>query len=304
MFNLTYCLLAKKLVPNPLWEKSSYRWKFFIRTLITPVQNLRWLNYLANHPMLNEILKAQPSLPVKLHRPYLAKNLSKTQCQDALRTHYEFIYSQLTPAMQTALYQVGEYQLAEIEGKDASLFKIFLRSEDQLNREGELTLSFTDQAGTVLTRLTFIFMTYQNKLTMFIGGQQGAHADVAHAEIQKATKACYGLFPKRLIIDAARNMCNLLNIEQIVAVGNATHIYHNWRYNLKKRNFLTDYDEFWRSLGAIVDQQGYYHIPIDSQQRPLENIASKKRAEYRRRYELLDQLQQQVTEHYLSTASC
>lgn len=39
--------------------------------------------------------------------------------------------------------------------------------------------------------------------------------------------------------------------EQILAVGNETHIYKNWRYNKKKsRKMMSDYDAFlvvdWR----------------------------------------------------------
>ncbi len=78
-----------------------------------------------------------------------------------------------------------------------------------------------------------------------------------------------------------------------MAVGNATHIYQNWRYQSKKKDKLhADYDQFWLSMGAKPLDSGYFLLPERIARKPIEEIASKKRAEYRRRYQLLDELEQ------------
>ncbi|VDZ83983.1 Protein of uncharacterised function (DUF535) [Kluyvera intermedia] len=57
-----------------------------------------------------------------------------------------------------------------------------------------------------------------------------------------------------------------------------------------------DYNSFWESLSATVDGEGDYVLPLALGRKTMEEIASKKRAEYRRRYTLLDALQQQISE--------
>lgn len=63
----------------------------------------------------------------------------------------------------------------------------------------------------------------------------GADNKTPHHEIQACTKACHGLFPKRLALEATCYLAELMGIEEIIAVGNATHIYQNWRYRAKKK---------------------------------------------------------------------
>ena len=145
----------------------------------------------------------------------------------------------------------------------------------------------------MLAEITFALMHYQQQPTLFIGGLQGANHEVPHAEIQHTTKECHGLFPKRLVLEGICTLARHLGIRQIVAVGNATHIYQNWRYQSKKKDKLhADYDQFWLSMGAKPLDSGYFLLPERIARKPIEEIASKKRAEYRRRYQLLDELEQ------------
>ena len=123
----------------------------------------------------------------------------------------------------------------------------------------------------------------------------GQASGVEHDQIQLATKACHGLFPKRLLLEAVCLLAKRFAASQIVAVSNETHIYRSWRYAKKKKDKLhADYDSFWESLGGYKDVQGIYHMPLQVARKSLDEIASKKRAEYRRRYELLDSMAAQI----------
>ena len=54
-----------------------------------------------------------------------------------------------------------------------------------------------------------------------------------------------------------------------------------------------NYDEFWQENGA---QRGdkYWQLPLQVEQRPLEEIQSKKRSMYRKRYQLFEQIEQGI----------
>lgn len=59
-----------------------------------------------------------------------------------------------------------------------------------------------------------------------------------------------------------------------------------------------DYDAFWSSLGGEMTDAGYYALPLTIARKSEADIASKKRAEYRRRYALLDSVVEQVPRRF------
>lgn len=83
--------------------------------------------------------------------------------------------------------------------------------------------------------MTFTLCQFEGKSTLFIGGLQGAKSACSPRADPGATKACHGLFPKRLLVEAAMTLGAAFPVEQIVAVSNDTHIYRSWRYRKKKR---------------------------------------------------------------------
>lgn len=70
------------------------------------------------------------------------------------------------------------------------------------------------------------------------------------------------------------------------------------RYSSKqKANLQADYDELWQEFDARDVDANFVALQAQSR-KPLEEIASKKRAIYRRRYEWLDLLVQGMAERF------
>ncbi|ALB71257.1 VirK/YbjX family protein [Cronobacter muytjensii] len=288
-------LATGQKTPGLAWQNPAYRRKFMLRSLVTPFATRRWLAVLAQQPMLDALLHAQPGLPCRLHRPWLSVNVSRQQALAALEYHYQHIARLLPSALMHGHLTRPGVTLALLTGKNDAQYRLDLAAVADLDKEGETTMIFRDAAGVVLAEMTFTLCEVGGKSTLFIGGLQGAKAWVEHDKIQLATKACHGLFPKRLLLEAVCLLARHFAVSQILAVSNDTHIYRSWRYAKKKKDKLhADYDSFWASLGGEKDAQGLYHMPLHIARKSLEEIASKKRAEYRRRYELLDSMTAQI----------
>ncbi|EOC0864433.1 DUF535 domain-containing protein [Cronobacter muytjensii] len=288
-------LATGQKTPGLAWQNPAYRRKFMLRSLVTPFATRRWLAVLAQQPMLDALLHAQPGLPCRLHRPWLSVNVSRQQALAALEYHYQHIACLLPSALMHGHLTRPGVTLALLTGKNDAQYRLDLAAVADLDKEGETTVIFRDAAGVVLAEMTFTLCEVDGKSTLFIGGLQGAKAWVEHDKIQLATKACHGLFPKRLLLEAVCLLARHFAVSQILAVSNDTHIYRSWRYAKKKKDKLhADYDSFWASLGGEKDAQGLYHMPLHIARKSLEEIASKKRAEYRRRYELLDSMTAQI----------
>ena len=290
-------LALGKLTPGLAWQNPAYRRKFVLRSLAAPVTTSRLLTRLAKQPRLMQILQAQPGLPCRMHRPWLTVNMERQHALESLSWHYQTMIRQLPATLLQGYLSKQGATLLTLTGKDEQHFTVRLCADAFMDKEGEATLVFCDDQNTVLAEITFTLCPLAGKSTLFIGGLQGAKAHVPHERIQKATKACHGLFPKRLLVETAMTLGAAFPVEQIVAVSNDTHIYRSWRYRKKKEGkLLADYDSFWLSLGGEKQESGNFMLPLVMPRKPMEEIASKKRSEYRRRYELLDSLIQQVNQ--------
>ncbi|PHM62930.1 VirK/YbjX family protein [Xenorhabdus ishibashii] len=288
-------LIGKRTMPGIYWHSSSYRAKFALRSLMTPVSTLKLLNGITKTPNYLDILKKQPSWPCKLHRPYLSINFKRNQIVGALNDHYQILFKQLESTIISRIFDVNAYLLATIQGKNET-FLIYVDALDNLNKEGELSLYMTTAENVTLAKCAFTLLTIDGKQTLFIGALQGpTKGDNSLEIIRHATKECYGLFPKRLLIEAICRFADHMSCEQILAASNETHIYRSIRYWHKKKNqMVADYNSFWESLSGIRKENNEFHLPSFIERKSLDEIPSKKRAEYRRRYQLLDELENNI----------
>jgi len=298
-WQLFRALTSGKLTPGWVWENPAYRRRFLIRSLAMPFTTFNYLRLLARHPLYAQLLHIQPGLPCRLHRPWLSTAMNHKQTADAIFWHYENMLRLLPAKLANGYFSRAGVVLAVLTGKDDCAFTLTLRADDGLDREGEATLLLCDAQNNTLAKITFALCRYTGKNTLYIGGLQGPKANVPHDIIQSGTKACHGLFPKRLLLESMMTLAAFLDIEEIRAVSNETHIYRSLRYRKKKKEkLLADYNCFWESLGAAASTQGDYILPRAIVRKPMADIASKKRAEYRRRYALLDSLRAQIESHF------
>ena len=67
------------------------------------------------------------------------------------------------------------------------------------------------------------------------------------------------------------------------------------RWNLRESRLRFDYRAFWTEHAATRDVGGNWSLPLDTALRPLEEVPTKRRAMYRRRYAMLEALQLAVS---------
>ncbi|WP_413734892.1 VirK/YbjX family protein [Sodalis sp. RH21] len=288
-------LLRGKYVPHGQWRKVVFRAKYAVRTLIYPVQTLNVLANIAADPLWQKAFSVQTTLAEKVHKPYLYLGLPASQRCATLLSHYNFVENIANSAVRNAfLSQTGDV-VAAFSGKEGEMFTLRLGSLGKSEREGEATLFF-DMDDIRLAALTFSVTSRPAGRALVIGGLQGAHRDTPHETIKLATKACYGLFPKRMLIECLQLMAGQWGIKRILAVNDRSHIFRSLRYRHRKRTvFLASYNEFWDSISATPYSSSLYDVPLSLPRKGIEDIASKKRSEYRKRYLLLDDLARQLS---------
>ncbi|WLS78567.1 VirK/YbjX family protein [Erwinia pyri] len=296
--NLTFffSLITGKFKPGKLWYDREYRIKYLFRSLAVPTTTWKIVKAITGEPVMRDILPVQHTLPSKIHRPYLYSGMPTTDRADAIINHYRYVKNLPVPRLRQAMLTRQGVDLITFTGKSGETFTITLACTGRCEREGEVNLLFRRE-GVQLAMLTFAVTESHGQHVAMIGGIQGAHRDTPHELIREATKACYGLFPKRLLMETLSLICTGTGIEKIEAVSDNGHIFRSLRYRLKKRQlFHASYNEFWETLNAQPLSDKLYSLPLRFPRKPLEEIASKKRSEYRKRYELLDAIQGQFSQ--------
>lgn len=288
-------LVNGRLIPGPIWQKRQYRFKFFLRSLFFYASTRRMLDTLSRRPDFEQMLKAQATLPSKSHRQYLSRGMSASKRADAIVSHYQFIDSLPGQAFAVAISSATRKPLLTFHGKDNAEFTVFASCASKAEREGESTLWFYDGQQTLLASLTFSIVRDGDNWCLVVGGLQGPRRDVSHDVIRVATRACHGLFPKRVLMEVIWHFAALAGITSLQGVSDRGHVFRALRYRLSKgRHFHASYDEFWASVDGVQKGPWRWQLPQHMPRKSLESIASKKRAEYRRRFELLDEIQVQI----------
>lgn len=293
--NLFSDLITGKLHPGAIWHKRNYRLKFMMRTALFYSPTRRMLESLALRPDFEQMLKAQITLPSKPHRQYLVRGLNASQRADAVIEHYQFVDSLSSKQLAGALIAGQEKKLVTLTGKDDSQFSLSSSCAGSAEREGESTLWLRDGNQHVLASLTFSVLRAKDQWQLVIGGLQGPRREVPHEVIKQATRACYGLFPKRLLMEFIWQFAARSGISSLYGVSDNGHVFRALRYRLSKgRHFHASYDDFWQSIEGVKDNACRWQLPLQLERKTLESIASKKRAEYRRRFQLLDDMATQI----------
>lgn len=283
-------LINGELTPGDIWREKSYRAKFCLRSLVAPRQTLRFFNTMTKNHYFSTLLSAQKTLPSKIHRHYLHLGMNAASRVDAILSHYEFIENLSSGSLVQALISPEKKPLLQFEGKNGEAFTLSASTALGAEREGECTF-WLHKEGTQLAALTFCVAGKEHDRQIIIGGLQGAHRSVSHEVIKEATKACYGLFPKRILMETLWLLAARQNIQTLYGVSNRGHVFRGLRYRLSKgKHFHASYNEFWESVNGKEYHRYLYRLPTSLPQKDLSEIASKKRSEYRKRYALLDNL--------------
>ena len=105
-----------------------------------------------------------------------------------------------------------------------------------------------------------------------------------------------GLRPKHLLVYILREVAAAWGITRIYAIGNSAHCFMRHRYQDRISMMKSSYDELWNDAGGRPESNGFFWLPATNTRRSLHTIPSRKRAQYLRRFALLDNIDSEIRE--------
>nr|WP_314481057.1 DUF535 family protein [uncultured Pseudomonas sp.] len=160
-------------------------------------------------------------------------------------------------------------------------------------REGELVLNLF-QGDLRVASLAFTLCRDQGTLILFIGAVQGIHkgidSETSLGIYRDLTKHFEGLRPRSLVLEALKCLARSLEVDRILAVSDR-HRHHRHAYfgADTSRELAADYDAIWQEHGGLPSPcDGFFELPLMAAHRAESDVPAKKRAMYRRRHALLE----------------
>ena len=171
----------------------------------------------------------------------------------------------------------------------------FLLFEPGQRKEGLLSVMLRLEEGALYQIVFWLNKAPNGEMAMWIGAMQGPNMENAKEVVKQVTKACHAYRTKNLILYMAQAVARSLGLKHIYAVSNEGYYANN--HIRCDRKLKTDFGAFWEEVGGhVTDDARFYELPLVEARKTMEEVPTRKRAVYRRRFAFLDDVDAQIEE--------
>lgn len=254
--------------------------RFYAMSFYCAPQIKQFMRFLNENPIWLPLFREKPYRFNTLLSKYCDKRFDKTQRLSAIWEHFDLAEKVFSSIFCERL--LNERRLVLLRFEDIEL-ALNLNEIDPL--EGFFSVSLRYQAQ----RIYDASFTLLKSNTLLIASVQGTNTENAQELIKVITKKLHGIRPMFMLIYLFKMLCADCNL---VLLGIPHKYQVKYRFNDKSR-LLFNYDNFWRENGADLVGD-YWRLNNGIERKLVEDIPSKKRSMYRKRYEMLDRLNESV----------
>lgn len=241
-------------------------------------------------PLFADMMARHALMPAEPERPYLNAGWTVQARMQALSTHYR---STQAFAHLFGFPRDGSRRIATLDEIQPGLV-LALEKPVWFVNESEASLSLFS-GDTRLYSLGFTLGQRGQEKIAYVSVLQGVNSDSARETYKELTHAAHGVRPRDLLFATFRMFCTSLGVTRILGVTDS----HNARrsaYFAGGEMVHFSLDEVWTEFGGTPTDEGFSDMSAEVAYRSVEDIPSRKRAQYRRRYELLDLIAARIHE--------
>lgn len=285
---LDYFSIGKKIynMQNP---REVRRFVVFVfRCLFHPGYMQKLENFFSSTPLLREIADKYGFVYEQPTRAFFYNRSTYAERVQLVQEHMAYLVEHLQAKDIIDLYDRQEKLLWESadEGEKLSLK---LQQLPGQRKEGLLSLVLSCPDGDLYQMMFWIARDKQGEWALWIGAMQGPRMENSRDVVKRITKRCHAYRTKNLILHATQETARALGIKRIYAVTNYGYYANN--HIRRDRKLKTDFSKFWEeSGGRPCSDERFYELPLVEYRKTMEEVPTRKRANYRKRYALLDEI--------------
>ena len=257
------------------------------------------IEFFNSKPQLKPILEGLPFPIEQPTRAFFYKGSTFAERCRLIREHYDFLSEKLKDEafLTMSLYDAYEekgYVVWESEFEEEALRAILVTESGQ-RKEGCLSIELNLGRQHLYQIMFWIAKDKNGNDAIWIGALQGPNMDDAKELVKRMTKFCHGYRTKNLILYMLQAVARALGISRIYAVTNEGY-YANNHIRLD-RKLKTSFSDFWAEAGGEpTDDSRFFSLPLVETRKTMEEVPTRKRAVYRKRFALLDEIDAAVQE--------
>ena len=277
--------------------REAHRFVVFIgRALINYSAVKRMYNWFVEEEQRRQILEGNAFLIEQATRAFFYKGSTFSERENLICSHIGFL--------QKRLKQDWGYRLAIHYAR----YTIWQSQEEDLNWQAQLTMEPGQRKEGLLSvmmllnnrplyQIIFWFNENQKKEeSLWIGAMQGPNMEDAKEIIKEITKRSYRYRTKNLILYMTMAVARAFKVKHIYAVSN--NGYYAMNHVRRDRKLKTDFGAFWEEVGGrLTDDERFYEIPLVEPRKSMEEVPTRKRAVYRKRFAFQDDVDAQIAEN-------
>ncbi|MGZ8270243.1 MAG: VirK/YbjX family protein [Methylophilus sp.] len=240
------------------------------------------------------IFKHDPHVLGAVLWPYIHNEWNVAQRFSAIAQHYELLKDQpkFLDVSQNNINKIIDLSEFSVEAS------LILDRPPWFIREGEVTANLF-KADLRVMSIAFSLGKLNDELVIYVGGIQGIHAGVGSDEsleiIKGLTKDLQGIRPRSFMIEILRLFSVKVGAKKILAISDA-HRHHRHPYfkGYLDKLSTSNYDDIWMEHGGVATEGGFFTLPLEPQRKDIAEVSSNKRSMYKKRYAMLDKIEQEV----------
>ena len=271
--------------------REAHRFAVFVaRCCLHPQRMSRLEKFFAQSELLSKIAEGYPYVYEQATRAFFYYKSMFEERARLIEENMQFLSARFNDDFMLKLYGDKKIELWRMP-LDETLgeMNLVLCAESGQRKEGLAAVMFNLPGEVPVYQILFWIARSGDDWAMWIGAMQGANVDDAKELIKRITKKCHAYRTKNLILYAAQAVARSLGVKKIFAVTNEGYYANN--HLRRDRKLKTSFSDFWAEAGGIpTSDVRFYELPLIETRKTVEEIPSHKRAQYRRRFAMLDEL--------------
>lgn len=236
--------------------------------------------------ILREDLRAHPELLGFVEQPYIHATWPVMQRYEALSEHRRAVANEMKVL---DVGHDGSKVVVDLSYLSPGVRLVLDRAPWML-REGSLVFNiFIGEER--LMMMGFSFARLNGEWVAYVGSVQGSNSDSAVDIYRDVAKYFQSMRPRDLLIKSFQYLMFHLGVKHVLCIADAQrHHRHPYFTADKDAKFYLNYDDIWNEHSGEPRDDGFFRLAVPPVVRPLEEVVTKKRGLYRRRYAMMDEI--------------
>lgn len=267
---------------------------FVARCLLNNGRMKKIHQFFHQNELLAKVAEEYPFVYEQPTRAFFYRNSTFDERVELLEQHMRFIQMRFKKEVFLGLYNRQAYPLWESKDESGHLcFELWYNPGQR--KEGILSIVLRLDEYYLYQMMIWIAPNKDGEWSLWIGAMQGPNMANAKDVIRKVTRRCHSYRTKNFILHVTQEVAKALGMKHIYAVTNYGY-YANTHMRMEKK-LKTSFSDFWEESGGHpCEDKRFYELPMTEARKTMEEIPTRKRNYYRKRYALLDEVDASVAE--------